>query len=433
MNGRRVVKHKVILLTTGTRGDVQPFIALGLALRALGVTAYLASDPAFAGLAEAYDLPFIEMEGNPSSLMTQGGRQALTLEGSLAGSLRASLAYLRAARPCYRRMLDNGWLACQGATALVVGLPSLWGAHIAEALDIPCVYGFQQPFTRTAAFPSALLPPGLLPKGAVFNRLSHRLIEQAVWQPWRGLINGWRRERMGLKSAPWLGITDRMYAPDALVIQALSSRVVPAPSDSPPQHQTSGFWFLDPPPAWQPPAPLLQFLDAGAPPVYIGFGSPGPQQAAAAAQMILQTASLSGQRLVTGLARQLFPPGSLADTIFCAEDVPHAWLFPRCAALVHHGGAGTTAAGLRAGRPTLVIPRATDQFFWGERVRALGCGPNPLAQRSLSAESLAERLAQMGEDSPYNHQAHQMGEHLRTETGAANAASLLLARLPRLG
>ncbi len=419
----------IVLLTTGTRGDVQPFIALGLALQSAGVPASLASDPQFAGLAAAYGLPFLPVEGNPSALMIQSGRQALTLEGSLAGSLRASLQYLRAARPCYAQMLENAWRACRGARALVVGLPSLWGAHIAEALAIPCIYGLQQPLTRTAAYPSVLLPPGLLPGWGPLNRLSHLLVEQAVWQPWRGVIDAWRRRSLGLPAAPWSGIAGRMYERDTLVLNAFSPRVVPPSPDAATNQHATGFWFLDPPPGWQPPADLLAFLEAGPPPVYIGFGSPGPREQQAAAQLIFAALRDSGLRAVAALPAEAFPAQSGDLPIFPLGDAPHAWLFPRCAALVHHGGSGTTAAGLRAGRPALVLPRATDQFFWGSRVQALGCGPAPLPQRSLSAPALAHRLQELVCGQGFAARARQSGEVLQLEGGVTEAARLILQKL----
>ena len=137
----------------------------------------------------------------------------------------------------------------------------------------------------------------------------------------------------------------------------------------------------------------------------------------------------AGLRAVAALPAAAFPAQAGGLPIFPLGDVPHAWLFPRCAALAHHGGAGTTAAGLRAGLPTLVLPRATDQFFWARRVYTLGCGPRPLAQRSLSATALARALQDLAASPAYAHRARQLGAALGQEHGAAAAARLIAEKL----
>jgi sterol 3beta-glucosyltransferase len=420
----------VILLTSGTRGDVQPYIALGLGLQAAGIPVRLASDPQFAALAGAYHLPFIPIEGNPSQLLMQPGRQnALRTESGLSDSLRASLAYVSAAQPLFARMIENAWLACQDAAALVIGLPSLWGAHIAEALNIPCIYGLLQPLTRTASHPSVLMPPGLLPTGALFNRISHRLIEQMTWQPWRAQINRWRRSSLRLPPAPLAGIIDRQYAQNAQVLYAFSTQVVPPPPDWPAHHYLTGFWFLEAPPAWQPSADLQRFLANGDAPVYLGFGSPGPLKQGDWIETARLAAGRNAMHMVLSLAPGDTGRISADEAIFGLTDVPHDWLFPRCSLLVHHGGAGTTAAGLRAGVPTLVLPRATDQFYWGSRIYALGCGPHPLPQSSLSPMRLVDALRHTLQHPAYRENAARLGSLLRAENGVEQAVRHIAAWL----
>ncbi len=419
------MKKPVVLLTTGTRGDVQPYIALGLGLQAEGIPVVLASDPGFAPLAAAYHLPFLHVAGNPSTLLMQPGAQsALTYDGSWLRSMRATLAYLRAARPLYARMLDEAARACRDVAALVVGLPTLWGAHLAEALNIPCVYAFLQPFSRTAAFASALMPLDL-PHWAPLNRASHTWVEQAVWQPWRGVIQAWRNDCLGLPPAPFWGIADRLYAQNASVLYAYSASVVPSPPDWPAHHRPTGFWFLDPPAGWAPPPDLAQFLAGGPPPVYLGFGSVGVRDQATAANLILEALRQSDLRAVVNLPPAAFTAPLPAGQVHLLSDTPHTWLFPRCAALVHHGGAGTTAAGLRAGVPALVTPLATDQFFWGSRVAALGAGPKPLPQRALTAGRLAQGLLQLTQDSALQRGANELGTKIRAEMGVPAAVAAL--------
>jgi UDP:flavonoid glycosyltransferase YjiC (YdhE family) len=166
---------------------------------------------------------------------------------------------------------------------------------------------------------------------------------------------------------------------------------------------------------------LAQFLSAGPPPVYIGFGSPGLRQQATAAGMIVEALRQSGLRAVVNLPPGAFEAAPPAAQVLLLPEVPHAWLFARCAALAHHGGAGTSAAGLRAGVPALVIPLATDQFFWGSRVQALGVGPKPLPQRDLTPQRLAQGLLQAAQNGDLQRAAGELGAKIRAEDGLAAA------------
>lgn len=418
----------VVLLTSGTRGDVQPFLALAKRLRQVGKAVRVAAPPEFRRLVEECELPFAPLEGNPSELMTHSsGQSALTYDGNWLRSIKATINYLQAARPLYRRMLSSAARACQGAGALVVGLPTIWGSHIAEALHIPCIYAFLQPFSRTSAFSSALLP-ARLKLGSGLNQLSHLLVEQASWQPWRGLINEWRKRELNLPPAPLSGAFSLLYQPGAAVLYAFSPLVAPPPADWPAGHQVTGYWFADEPP-WQPPASLERFIEAHSQPVYIGFGSPGTRQPLQTLQIVLQSLERAGLRAVLALSQELLDGERLPESIYPLTSAPHAWLFPRMRALVHHGGAGTTAAGLRAGVPAIITPLAIDQFFWGERLGALGVGPQPLPQRRLSADRLAQALAQVVHDSQMRQAAVQLGAAIRQESGVETAAALITSRV----
>lgn len=416
----------VVLLTSGTRGDVLPYLALADRLRQVGTAVRVAAPLDFKQMVESRDLPYAALDGNPSELMTHsGGQSALTYDGNWLRSIKATFNYLQAARPLYRRMLSSAAGACQDAAALVVGLPTIWGSHIAEALHIPCIYAFLQPFSRTGAFSSALLPARLqLGKG--LNRLSHLLVEQASWQPWRGLINQWRKSALNLPPAQWSGAFSQLYRPGAAVLYAFSPLVVPPPADWPAWHRVTGYWFAEEVP-WQPPADLERFLDAHPQPVYVGFGSPGTRQPLQTLQLVLQALERSGLRAVLALPEQLRASVSLPESVYPLASAPHAWLFPRVLALVHHGGAGTTAAGLRAGVPALITPLAIDQFFWGERLAALGAGPQPLPQRSLSADRLAQALVRAVDYPDMRQVANRLGTAIRQEHGLENAALSITA------
>jgi UDP:flavonoid glycosyltransferase YjiC (YdhE family) len=423
------MKKKIVILASGTRGDVQPYLALGLGLQAAGYRVGVATHAAFRPLVEGRGLPFLPVDGNPSDLMAApGGQSALTFDGSWLRSIRGSLSFLQAARPLYPRMLESAWLACQGADALVIGLATTWGAHIAEALDIPCLWCFLQPFSRTRLYPSALLP-ARFSLGGAYNALTHRLVEQAMWLPWRSEINRWRKDTLRLPALSPGSPYSHLYSGPDTVLYAFSPRVAPAPVDWPACHRVTGYWFLDELPGWTPPPELVHFFETGAPPVYIGFGSPGTRQPLRMLDTICQALDMAGLRAVLAFPPEMLVGRALPDTIFPAVDIPHAWLFPRLSAVVHHGGAGTTAAGLRAGLPAILTPLAVDQFFWGERLTALGVAPPPIPQRLLTAKKLGLALQQVVSDTAMHARARVLGGAIRLEDGVGVAVEIIHAQL----
>jgi sterol 3beta-glucosyltransferase len=209
------------------------------------------------------------------------------------------------------------------------------------------------------------------------------------------------------------------------VLQAFSRHVVPRPSDWPDSAVVTGYWFLDEGVDWTPPRELADFLDAGPPPVFVGFGSMAGRDPARTARTVLAAVARSGQRALIvsgwgGLRVDEPPPG-----VFVAESVPYDWLLPRVAAVVHHGGAGTTAAGLRAGKPTVVCPFVADQPFWGARVAALGVGPRPIPQRRLGEAELAAAILEAVGDAGMRDRAERLGAQIRAEDGVAAAVEVI--------
>lgn len=411
----------VTLLASGTRGDVQPYLALGIGLCAAGFDVRIATHTNFAAMVAPTGLSFAQLDANPSDLFARpGGEYALRFDlRHPLRNLSASINYWREVRPVFARLIDSAWRAAQGSDALVIGLPTLWGARIAEALRIPYVRGLLQPFTPTRDFPSPLLP-FTFSLGASYNRLTYRIVEQSMWLSWRGAIN----QLLKLHSER---SSEAAQSKSALTLYGFSSRVVPRPSDWTAERIT-GYWFLPAPPNWQPCAELEKFLDAGAPPVYIGFGSIGVRDENKTLEIILRALTQTGLRAVISVSHN-FANVNLPDNIFPVIDVPHDWLFQRVATVVHHGGAGTTAAGLRAGVPAIIVPLAVDQFFWGKRVAELGVGTRPIPQSALTSEALSRALAQVTSDAGMKTRAKILAEKISSEDGIARAVELIHAQV----
>ena len=416
---------RLTLIASGTRGDVQPYIALGLGLQAAGQTVRVVAPAAFQPWVTQAGLTCVAVSGNPSDLLVQEP-DALRWQRNPIAALQAALRFHRRAVPLYERLLAETWTACQGSDVLVFGVAATWAAHLAEAMACSTVWALLQPFGRTAEYPSALLP-FRRSFGHAYHLATHTLIEQLMWQPWRGVINTWRRQH-GLHPLPvrW----DDTALKSALALHGYSAHIAPRPSDWPAQHVITGYWRTkagDAGPQWCAPKALADFMDArrDRPLISIGFGGTGLQDAAHTLAEVKRAVQEAGVRAVfIGPGEWHAQFADLAD-VFPVEAVPHEWLFAQVDAAVHHAGAGTTAASLRAGLPTLGLPQAVDQFFWAERVHALGAGPRPMPQRQINAERLAQSLRDLVSEARYRARARALSQDLNHEDGVGRAVALI--------
>ncbi len=261
--------------------------------------------------------------------------------------------------------------------------------------------------------------------GSLYNRLTYMVGEQVYWQIFRGPVNRARRAVLGLppmgRLAPFAA-TRRRREP---VLYGFSPTVVPKPPDWQPWIEVAGYWFLPPDEGWQPPPEVLRFLEAGPPPVYVGYGSMHARSAPDLTSLVVEALAMTGRRGVLLTGWGALTRDGLPDFVLPVESIPHEWLFPRCTAVVHHGGAGTTAAGLRAGRPTIVTPFFADQPFWGSRIYRLGAGPKPILVRRLTAPRLAAAIRAAVDDGRVRERAADVGKRIRAEDGVARAVEFV--------
>jgi len=277
-----------------------------------------------------------------------------------------------------------------------------------------------QPVNMTSAFPATVFPemPDLLPGRGAYNRLTHRLLMDMTWRLFGEVFNQVRTGVLGLprETRPFYELINLPFP----IVYGYSRHVIPKPADWGDHIRISGYWFLDDN-DWQPPADLVDFLDNGAKPVYVGFGSMTNRDAERLTDITLSAIQRSGQRAVLLSGWAGIGNSDLPDTIHKIDYAPHGWLFPRVAAAAHHGGAGTTAAGLRAGLSSVLVPHFADQPFWARRVVRLGAGPRFIPQKQLTAENLAYALHVAATNQPMRHRAAALGEKIRAEDGVGNA------------
>jgi len=412
---------QVTVIAPGSRGDVQPYVALGKGLKEAGHTVRVLASQDFQSLVTAHGLDSFDLGGSMETVAQS--MQGLLEQGSF-------LRILSSMGPAAQRLVGqaavSGLIACQGSDLVIAGLGGLFvGLALSQKLGIPFVQAYYFPLTPTREFPNALapLPKTWLPSWA--NSLSHRLAQQMMWQTFRAADNKARRQVLQMAPAPLWGPFASLHRQEQTILYGYSPQVLPPPKDWGDFIHVTGYWFLEPPAGWEPPTDLEAFLQSGPPPVYVGFGSMPNSRPEETANLVLQALARTGQRGVLSSGWGGLKKADLPETVFMIGSMPFSWLFPQMAAVVHHGGAGTTAVGLWAGIPAIVTPFMGDQPFWGQRVYALGVGPSPIPRRRLTVERLAEAIRIAVSDTAMRESAARLGERIRAENGVARAVAVL--------
>lgn len=395
------------LLAFGSRGDVQPFIALGLGLRRAGYTVSIGAAASFQKCIESSGLCFLPVQADVPNLLQ-------------------SDLFPRGVRwEQVQTLLDETLRLAEGADALIFNPAAIFSApHVAEKLGIPAIAAFFQPYLNpTGDFPAPGMPS--LPFGRLYNRASYQMADSWIWAFLRERINDWRWRVLGLPpvdSAPF----DLIRQQQTPILYAFSPLVLPRPAEWGAAVHVTGYWFLPTPAQWKPSPALAAFLNEGVPPVYVGFGSMANRDSPHTARIVMEALDRLGTRavLVSGWGGMAVPTSGETDMLLL-ENVPHDWLFPQMAAIVHHGGAGTLGAGLRAGKPNVIVPFTGDQPFWGAQVQRLGVGPAPLPHAKLTVTALANALHDALHDSAMQARVAALGEQLRAEDGVGAALKII--------
>jgi sterol 3beta-glucosyltransferase len=402
---------RIAIVCNDTRGGVEPYVALALGLRGAG---HHVQAVAPSGLAEMFGdvgITVTALSGDVQAILRDSG-------GAAERGALASLVFAARQLPSVMETWMRETLAgCSGADVITGGIGGMGtGLAVAEALGVPFVEAHLQPVGMpTDAYPGVLMPWVPRWAGGVALRLSHTFSEAALWGSLAVPTRRARRRVLGLRGVPRANL-------DQPVLYGFSPEVVRVPSHGPRARHTTGYWTLPIAHAWEPPAALATFLSAEGPPVVsIGFGSMVSADSASLTALVRGAVRDADARAVL-----LSGWGGLAgaqddDTVLTIDAAPHEWLFRRVAAIVHHGGAGTTGASLRAGVPVTVVPFTMDQPFWGARVAALGVGPEPIPRARLTRPRLAAALRRSLQDAGMRSRAAALGERIRAEDGVAEA------------
>ncbi|KAL3339888.1 hypothetical protein AABB24_028480 [Solanum stoloniferum] len=424
---KSVPKLKIVVLIVGTRGDVQPFLAMAKRLQTFGHHVRLATHSNFRDFVKSGGIDFYPLGGDPRVLAGYMARNKGLIPsgpGEISVQRKQLKAIIESLLPaCTEPDIETG--EPFRAQAIIANPPAYGHAHVAEALGVPLHIFFTMPWTPTYEFPH---PLARVPQPAAYW-LSYIVVDLLIWWGIRGLINEFRKKKLNLPPIAYFSTyhgslshfpTGYMWSP----------HVVPKPKDWGSLVDIVGYCVLNLGSNYQPPEDFIKWIQNGPKPVYIGFGSMPLEDSIKTTDIILEALRNTGQRGI--LDRGWGDLGTfqeIPEDVFLVAEYPHDWLFPQCAAVVHHGGAGTTAAGLRAGCPTTIVPFFGDQFFWGDRIHQKGLGPAPIPIEQLSVEGLSDAITFMLQPDVKS-RVMELAVLLENEDGVAGAVDAFHRHLP---
>ena len=433
----RVPSLSIVVMVVGSRGDIQPFIPIGRRL-AERHRVRIATHSEFRPMVEQAGLEFYPLGGNPHEMMEYivktGGSILPTRFDQIWEDVpkkRAMIAEILAStwRACTEADPEHAGAQPFRADAIVANPPSYGHIHCAEALHIPLHMIFTMPWSATCAFPHPFAQIDPSTHHPVETFFSYGIVDLLVSAGIGDLVDAFRTKTLGL---PPIALTDGAAQLDDHEVPFTylwPASLVPKPKDWGPHIDLANFIHFEQAHTYKPPQPLLDFIAAGEAPIYVGFGSVVAEDPVALTRTIFGALEKAGARGIVSEGWAHLGGAAPPPNVYVIGDCPHDWLFARCRAVCHHGGAGTTAAGLRAGLPTIVVPFFGDQFFWGRIVADAGAGPEPIPIRRLGTENLtaafdACRRPQIRE------RASELGARLRATDGVELAVQSIERHLP---
>ncbi|KAK4352521.1 hypothetical protein RND71_028039 [Anisodus tanguticus] len=424
---KSVPKLKIAVLVVGTRGDVQPFLAMAKRLQAFGHRVRLATHSNFSDFVKSAGIDFYPLGGDPRILAGYMARNKGLIPsgpGEISVQRKQIKAIIESLLPaCTEPDTDTG--EPFRAQAIVANPPAYGHAHVAEALGVPLHIFFTMPWTPTYEFPH---PLARVPQTAAYW-LSYVVVDLLIWWGIRSYINEFRKKKLNLPPIAYFSTYHGSIShfPTGYI---WSPHVVPKPKDWGPLVDVVGYCFLNLGSSYQPSEEFIKWIQNGSKPVYIGFGSMPLEDSKKTTDVILEALKNTGQRGILDRGwGDLGTIQEIPENVFLLAECPHDWLFPQCSAVVHHGGAGTTAAGLRAGCPTTIVPFFGDQFFWGDRIYEKGLGPASIPISQLSVEGLSDAITFMLQPDVKS-RAMELAVLLENEDGVAGAVDAFHRHLP---
>ena len=406
---------KIIIASMGSRGDVEPYIALGIELKKIGYDVVISAPRVYCSLVQKYNLGYRELKAvNPQSMMKIPEVEAQFIKGNMVGAL---LLLMKKSKSVIKEYLQEMYSNMEGADLVITTMVPYGASDAAEKMNVPMVHTLLNPAVPTKTIPCVIMPH--IPKW--LYSFSHKLLERGFYFCFKQELNHLRKTQWHLpklKKPP----LEKYRENGNVTLLAYSDVVLQKPKDWSEKEVITGFWQINNEIEYDPPKELADFLHKeNSKPYYIGFGSMPLKNVEQTVFMIDKALEIAGERAILYLSYNNIKNIKHSDRIYVVKSIPHSWLFPRVKATVIHGGIGTCRASLIAGKPVLVIPFMGDQEFWGLQLFEKGVGPKPIKLKKLDAELFAKKLLELKFD-VYQKNAKEISKQLSSENGVLVAA-----------
>lgn len=414
----------ITILCAGSRGDFQPYLALAMELKKLGKDVRITGMREFESFIRSYGIDFYPIQADFKSLNVD--ENMLKQAQSADNPLKMLLTFNKMKK--YGVLIANDYYAsCEGSELIIYHPGVTLGYFAAEKLGIPSILASPFPMHKTKE-QTSVIQYGRKKSKPFTNQISYFMLQSMLWLASKDSVTGFWKKKFGGKPKGFGHPYERHTNKQNPAVISCSNFVFNRPSDWNENIHQSGYWFVEEKTDYMPSKELSDFLSSGEKPVYIGFGSVfHADKKDILSKLIVDALTKSGKRgIICGMGKI----DNLPSTVISIESIPHSWLFERVSAVCHHGGAGTTAAGFKAGIPSIVVPFANDQFAWAHRAYDLGVGSKPIPAKTLTSDNLAAAINFALQDN-IKIKAKTLAKNIATENGALDCAKVIVASLAK--
>lgn len=414
----------ITILCAGSRGDFQPYLALAMELKKLGKDVRITGMKEFEGFIRGYGIDFYPIQADFKSLNVD---EKMLKQAQNADNPLKMLLTFNKMKKYGVQIAHEFYASCEGSELIIYHPGCTMGYFAAEKLGIPSILASPFPLHKTKEQTSVIQYGRKKPK-PLTNQISYSMLQGMLWLASKDSVTGFWKNRFGKKPDGFGCPYERHTTKQNPAVISCSNFVFERPNDWNENIHQSGYWFVEENVAYSPSEELSDFLTAGEKPVYIGFGSVYHADLKdAMSKLIIDALNKSGKRgIICGMGKIY----NLPKNIISIDSIPHSWLFERVSAVCHHGGAGTTAAGFKAGVPSIIVPFANDQFAWAHRAYDLGVGSKPIPVKTLTSDNLASAI-EFALQNNIKANAKTLAKNIATENGALDCAKIIVASLER--
>jgi sterol 3beta-glucosyltransferase len=411
----------ISIITLGSRGDIQPYIALGLGLKNNGFNVKIITNENFNDFVKSYNLVFHSLRGDVHALVNSEEGKNLLESGY---SLKFITKFTKLMSSYFENFFDDMIEGAKDSDFIIFSPLCFVAQEVAEYLGIKSMGANLQPFNRTKEFPSFMLPEkfNFIPG---YNMFTHIAFEQAIWQSVRYIVNKNIVQKLNRKKIGLWGKRNNLEKNNFPMIYGFSKHIINRPYDWKSNHHITGYWFLDTKENWIPEDSLLKFLDTDKKIIYAGFGSMVNRDPEETSNMIIKSIKGLNIKLIIMTGWGGLSINQEHEDIYVVNQIPHDWLFPKINGAIHHCGAGTTSATLKAGIPNISIPFFGDQHFWGNRVYKLGLGTEPINRKDLDSINLRNAIINATTNENLINRSKIISKKINAENGVESAVKVI--------